>query len=82
MIEGPEGAAMLEGMTPQVKKTTCKVRTILESLDERDQVILVNAISNEQWKAPALARELTARGIQISEKPILAHRRKVCSCAR
>ena len=82
MIERPKGAAMLEGMTPQIKKTSCKVRTILESLDEKDQVILVNAISNDQWKAPALARELTARGIHISEKPILLHRRKGCSCAR
>ena len=54
----------------------------MESLDSKDQVILVNAVANESWKAPALARELTARGIPISEKPILAHRRKECSCAR
>ena len=73
---------MLEGLEPQARKSSCKVRTILESLDAKDQVILVNAINNESWKAPALARELTARGIAISEKPILAHRRKVCSCAR
>ena len=73
---------MLEGMTPTQRKTPCKVRSILESLESKDQVILVNAVSNEAWKAPALARELTARGIAISEKPILAHRRKECSCAR
>lgn len=54
----------------------------MESLDAKDQVIFVNAISNEAWKAPALARELTARGIAISEKPIVFHRRKECSCAR
>jgi ribosome-interacting GTPase 1 len=73
---------MLEGLTPQVKKSSCKVRTVLESLDNKDQVILVNAISNDSWTAPALARELTARGIAISEKPISLHRRKECSCAR
>jgi hypothetical protein len=73
---------MLEGMEPQARKSSCKVRTILESLEERDQVILVNAISNEAWTAPALSRELTGRGIAISEKPILTHRRKECSCAR
>ena len=73
---------MLEGMEPQARKLSCKVRTVLESLDAKDQVILVNAISNEAWGAGQLARELTARGILISEKPILAHRRKACSCAR
>jgi hypothetical protein len=73
---------MLEGMEPQVRKVPCKVRTILESLDAKDQVIFVNAISNDSWGAGSLARELTARGILISEKPILAHRRKACSCAR
>ena len=73
---------MLEGMKPTERKSPCKVRTVLETLDAKDQVILVNAVSNESWKAPALARELTARGIAISEKPILAHRRKECSCAR
>ena len=73
---------MLEGLTPQVRKSSCKVRTILETLDTKDQAILVAAIANESWKAPTLARELTARGIAISEKPILAHRRKVCSCVR
>jgi hypothetical protein len=54
----------------------------LESLDAKDQVILVNAISNQAWTAAALARELKARGIAVSEKPILLHRRKECSCAR
>ena len=73
---------MLEGMEPQARKSSCKVRTVLESLDAKDQVILVNAISNQAWTTPALSRELTARGIAISEKPILLHRRKECSCAR
>jgi hypothetical protein len=65
-----------------VRKSSCKVRTILETLDTKDQAILVAAIGNDLWKAPALARELTARGIAISEKPIMLHRRKECSCAR
>jgi len=73
---------MLEGLTPQVRKSSCKVRTILETLDTKDQAILVAAIANQEWTSTALARQLTARGITISEKPIVAHRRKVCSCAR
>jgi hypothetical protein len=73
---------MLEGMEPQARKSSCKVRTISESLDPKDQAILVAAMANEDWTAGALSRELTARGIAISEKPIMAHKRKRCSCAR
>ena len=72
---------MLEGMEPQVKKPSCKVRTVLESLESKDQLILVSALANEQWTSTALARELRARGIAISEKPVMHHRRKECSCA-
>jgi hypothetical protein len=54
----------------------------LETLDTKDQAILVAAIANEQFTSTALARQLTARGITISEKPIVAHRRKACSCVR
>jgi DNA-binding HxlR family transcriptional regulator len=73
---------MLEGMEPQVKKQSCKVRTILESLEAKDKEILIQALSDNQWSAGALSRELTKRGIPISEKPITAHKRKGCSCAR
>ena len=72
---------MLEGLEPQARKSSCKVRTILESLDSKDQSILVDALANEDWTAAALARELTARGIAVSEKPIMNHKRKRCSCA-
>jgi hypothetical protein len=54
----------------------------LETLDTKDQAILVAAIANQEWTSNALARELTSRGIVISDKPITIHRRKACSCAR
>ena len=73
---------MLEGMEVQVKKQPCKVRTVLESLEAKDKEILIKALADVQWTATALARELTSRGIAISEKPIMAHKRKGCSCAR
>jgi len=73
---------MLEGMEVQVKKQPCKVRTVLEGLEAKDKEILVKALADTQWTATALARELTSRGIAISEKPITAHKRKGCSCAR
>jgi hypothetical protein len=73
---------MLEGLEPTARKSSCKVRTILESLDSKDQSILVDALANEDWTAASLARELTARGIAVSEKPIMNHKRKRCSCVR
>jgi DNA-binding HxlR family transcriptional regulator len=72
---------MLEGMKPQVNKPACKVRSILESLDDKDKQILIQALSDDQWTATALARELTARGIPISDKRVMVHKRKECSCA-
>jgi DNA-binding HxlR family transcriptional regulator len=73
---------MLEGMEPQVKKQPCKIRTVLDSLEAKDREILIQALADTQWTASALARELTNRGIPISEKPVMAHKRKGCSCAR
>ena len=73
---------MLEGMEPQFKKQPCKVRTILESLEPKDREILNQALADSQWTAGAVARELTQRGLPISDKPVLAHKRKGCSCAR
>jgi len=73
---------MLEGMKPQVKKQSCKIRTVLDSLEAKDREILIQALADTQWTASALARELTNRGISISEKPVMAHKRKGCSCVR
>ena len=78
----PKGAEMLDGMEPQVKKPNCKIRSILESLEPKDREILVQALADSQWTAGALARELTKRGLPVSEKPVQAHKRKGCSCAR
>jgi hypothetical protein len=72
---------MLEGLEPTARKSSCKVRTILESLESKDQSILVDALANKDWTAASLARELTASGIAVSEKPIMNHKRKRCSCA-
>ena len=73
---------MLEGMEPQVKKLGCKVRSILEALDAKDKEILIQALASSQWSTSALSKELTKRGMPISEKPIAAHKRKGCSCVR
>jgi hypothetical protein len=73
---------MLEGMEPQVKKPSCKMRTILESLEAKDKEILIQALGDPKWTASSLSRELTKRGMAISEKPVMHHMRNGCSCAR
>ena len=72
---------MLEDMMPPVIKTRCKVRTMLEQLDETDREILLKAIADhEAWSSNALARALSQRGLITTEKPIRKHRNRECSC--
>jgi repressor of nif and glnA expression len=58
------------------------MRTILESLEAKDKEILIQALDDPKWTASSLSRELTKRGMAISEKPVMHHMRKGCSCAR
>jgi hypothetical protein len=71
---------MLEGLKPPVKIPTCAVRTLRDKLDSKDQEILDGALSNPEFNAGALARELSSRGLRISDVSILRHRKKECSC--
>jgi hypothetical protein len=71
---------MLEGLEPKIHRPSCKVRRILESLDSNDQKILTEALANPLWTSAALARELTTRGLAVSEKPLMQHRKGNCSC--
>ncbi len=54
----------------------------MQQLDEKDQKILASALANPEWTVSGLARELTKRGLPISEKPITTHKTGRCSCAR
>lgn len=72
---------MLEGLTPPERVFPCAVRTLLDALDESDQRILEEALTNQNvWSNVALAKALTERGLRISEKPIRKHRLGICSC--
>ena len=73
---------MLEGLTPPVKIGSCKIRTIYESLDAKDQEILKKALANPEWTHSGLARELTDRGLAISDQALRVHRLGRCTCAR
>ena len=71
---------MLEDLTPQKPIRTCAVRTLIDKLEKKDQEILIAALANPDWASKGLARELTNRGLSISDQPILRHRKKECSC--
>ena len=71
---------MLEGLQPPKKVPSCKVRTILTSLEPKDQEILKNALADESWPHSTLTHELNKRGLKISEQPVRTHRLGRCSC--
>lgn len=73
---------MLEDLKPPVRVMPCAVRTLRQQLDSLDQDILDKALGNpEVWGNTMLARELSKRGLMISEKAIRKHRAALCSCA-
>jgi hypothetical protein len=71
---------MLEGLEPPTKIGACKVRTLMQSLEPKDQVILKEAIDNPDWPTLTLAEALTKRGLLISESPLRKHRARRCTC--
>jgi len=72
---------MLEDMVAPDSRRPCKVRTIMNGLEESDQKILQKAINDEvAWKDAHLAKALVARGIQVGEGAFRKHRRQECSC--
>lgn len=72
---------MLENLQPPNKKTPCKVRTLMDSLNELDAQILEAAVlDSAKWKIKTLADELKGLGLVISEKPLTTHRARLCSC--
>lgn len=74
---------MLEDMVPPSKNVRCKMGRIYDSLDEKDQGILDKALATpDVWSSKALARELTNRGLAITEGPLGLHRSKSCGCYR
>jgi hypothetical protein len=74
--------SLLSGMTPPVKQTSCKVRTLLKSLEAKDAEILEVALNDlHTWPARSLQNALGERKIIISDISISRHRKGQCSCA-
>jgi hypothetical protein len=74
--------SLLSGLTPPVKKTACKVRTILEKLEPKDAEILTLALADQHlWPARTLQVALSERKLIVSDISIGRHRKGQCSCA-
>lgn len=73
--------SLLSGMTPPIKRTACKVRTLILSLDAKDAEILEQALADVHlWPARTLQNALSERKIVISDISIGRHRKGQCSC--
>jgi len=72
---------MLEDLQPPTKGYTCKIRTIKDQLDKKDQVILDAALADvSNWPAKTLSNALALRGLTIADNTISRHRKGLCSC--
>jgi hypothetical protein len=73
---------MLENLEPPVKLLSCKVRTISETLTEKDRKILLEALKDDKWTSYTLSVALSQRGISLGDKSIRKHQQSQCSCAQ
>jgi hypothetical protein len=74
---------LLDDFTPPEPKIgACKVRTIANTLDEKDAAILLAAVEGSAWKIEQLANSLKEKGLFISPGVLIKHRTKGCSCSR
>lgn len=73
---------MLEDMTPPQRIYPCAIRTACDGLSETDRKILLDAVSNTSWPVLTLRNELKSRGVNVTERGIYNHRRKICSCSK
>jgi hypothetical protein len=72
---------MLEDLEPVATKRSCKTRSTLVSLEQKDREILLSALADtSKWSDKGLSVALGQRGIQLSNESIGRHRRKLCSC--
>ncbi len=69
---------MLEDLEPVATKRSCKTRSTLVSLEQKDREILLSAlVDTSKWSDKGLSVALGQRGIQISNESIGRHRRKL-----
>jgi hypothetical protein len=71
---------MLENLEPSSNLRSCKVRTIIESLEPKDRAILEKALTDNKWTPHSLSAALAQRGITLADKLIRKHQVQRCSC--
>lgn len=75
---------MLEGLEPAKSKAEyCKVKQTLETLDDKDTKILLDALADkDRWSDKGLSTALRQRGLSIADTTIAKHRKSACACFR
>ena len=74
---------MLEGLEPPKRIYSCRVRSVLETLDAKDKKIFEVAIQSfDLWPARTLSNALKQRGLVLSDGAIAQHRKGSCSCGK
>lgn len=74
---------MLDGLQPPKRVFSCRVRSVLETLEAKDKKILETALASvDLWPARTLSNELKKRGLVLSDSAISTHRKTACSCGR
>ena len=73
---------LLDDLELPQKIWPCRVRTIYNEFDKKDQTIFEGAILDNNWKASTLSKALAVKGIIIAGSAITRHRQKECSCSK
>jgi hypothetical protein len=74
---------MLDGLEPPKRVFSCRVRSVLETLDAKDKKIFEVAIQSfDLWPARTLSTALKQRGLVLSDGAIAQHRKGSCSCGK
>ena len=71
---------MLEDLTPPAKVWPCKVRSVSETLEPKDQQLLTEAVMNPDWAFATLEAALKTKGVVLGAASIKRHRLGLCSC--
>jgi len=71
---------MLEGLKPVKKVRPCRIRTIMAELDDKDQKILQDALTSDEFTPYTLSKALSERGVMVDHKIIARHIDNLCTC--
>ena len=72
---------MLEDLEPVKAFRSCKIRTLKDDLDPKDQELLDTYLADvETWTPHKLSRALGSKGLKIDHRQIDQHRDMMCSC--